>query len=87
MTDADHRFIMTDGASEMCADACPNGLFGSHKFEPRYDLGPADLSAFVEFKGTFKGTPSLLESMRKKTYVRDVCVKCGKTIERGGVAK
>jgi len=78
MTDADHRFIMTDGASEMGADACPNGLFGSHKFEPRYDLGPADLSAFVEFKGT----PSALESMRKKTYIRDVCVKCGKTIER-----
>lgn len=83
MTDADHRFIMTDGASEMGDDACPNGLFGSHKFEPRYDLGPADLSAFVEFKGT----PSSLESTRNKIYIRDVCVKCGKTIERGGVAK
>jgi hypothetical protein len=24
----------------------------------------------------------LLESMRTETYVRDVCVRCGKTIER-----
>ncbi len=76
---AHRRFIMTDGYSEINTDRCPNTLFGSHKFEPRYDLGPADLSQFAAFKAR---TPSYMEPLRTKTYVRDVCIKCGKTIER-----
>ena len=58
---------------------CPNSWFGSHKFEARYDLSPADLSAFANFKAR---DPSYMEPLRAKTYVRDVCTKCGKTIER-----
>ena len=60
-------------------DLCPNSFFGSHKFEPRYDLGPADFTPFE----TFKGSAHTMEKLRTKTYVRDVCTKCGKTIERG----
>ena len=58
---------------------CSNSYFGSHKFEPRYDLSPADMSAFKSFKAA---DPSYMEPLRAKTYVRDVCTKCGKTIER-----
>ena len=83
MSDIERHFIMTDGYGGGCddiAEICPNGLFGSHKFEARYDLGPADLSMFE----TISGTAAVLfaEKMRSKTYVRDVCVKCGRTIER-----
>ena len=53
---------------------CPNSYFGSHKFEPRYDLGPGDISK--------NETLWCAEALRAKTYVRDVCTKCGKTIER-----
>lgn len=48
------------------------------KFEPRYDLGPADITPFKTFKGT--GAGSFLEKLRKKTYRGDVCVTCGKLV-------
>ena len=63
---------------ELDTDFCPHGWWGSHKFEPRYDLGPADFTPFE----TFKGSAHTMEKLRTKTYVRDVCTKCGKTIER-----
>lgn len=61
------------------SDCCPNNWFGMHKFEARYDLGTADLSQFASFKAR---DPNYFEPFRSKTYVRDVCTKCGKTIER-----
>lgn len=65
-------------------DRCPNGWFGSHKFEPRYDLGAADLSPFFTGRvDTFKADAVSIEKMRTKTYVHDICIRCGKTIERG----
>lgn len=64
---------------ELDTDFCPHGWWGSHKFEPRYDLGPADMSAFKSFQAR---NASYMEPLRKKTYVRDICTKCGKTIER-----
>jgi hypothetical protein len=72
---------MTDGASELPerGDACPNSWFGRHKFEARYDIGPPDLSRFVKIDRASEG---FFEALKPKTYVRDVCVKCGKTIER-----
>lgn len=63
---------------------CPNGLFGSHKFEPRYDRGAADMSAFKTFQAR---DPSYMEALRKQTYVCDVCVKCGERIGRDAVAE
>lgn len=64
-------------------DRCPNSWFGSHKFEPRYDLGAADLSPFFGDRvASFKTSADSIESMRAKTYVRDICIRCGKTIER-----
>lgn len=83
MSDIERHFIVSDGGSSGGDDApeiCPNGLFGSHKFEARYDLSAADLSPFQSIHGLFAAR--FAQAMRSKTYVRDVCVKCGRTIER-----
>ena len=61
---------------------CPraSSWLRSSKFEERFDLGPSEYPG-----GTYEGggLAYVLEKFRKKTYVRDVCVNCGKTIERG----
>lgn len=52
-----------------------------HKFDGRYDQEPSKLLDGAKFEG-----PDLHEvvaAFRKRTYVRDVCVRCGETIERG----
>lgn len=53
---------------------------GDHKFEARYEEVPASAGS-IKIDGT-----AITESLRKllyyNTYVRDVCVYCGKTIER-----
>lgn len=59
---------------------CENSWFGRHKFEARYDLGPADLSRFESISG--RGAGSFMEKLRQKTYVHDVCVRCGALVER-----
>lgn len=55
-------------------------LIGGCKFAPRYDLSRPALDG--DFKGTAGGIVSALEASKAKTYVRDVCERCGKTIER-----
>lgn len=47
-------------------EVCPQS---QHKYEARYDEQPADVFAYG-----FNRT--------KRTYVRDICVRCGKTVER-----
>jgi hypothetical protein len=76
----DSRFIMTDGSREMSDEQrCPNSWFGSHRFEARYDMEPNNSAGFSSIE-TFAGN---IESLfTKKSYVRDICIKCGKTIER-----
>lgn len=54
--------------------------FGGCKFEARYDLGPADLSNFESISGC--GAGSFMEKLRQKTYVHDVCVRCGEVVKR-----
>jgi hypothetical protein len=58
---------------------CPIGWKRAHQFEPRYDESAPDLTRFDSFK---MADARALEFLRAKTYVRDVCVRCGKTIER-----
>jgi hypothetical protein len=59
---------------------CPRvgWMFGC-KFEPRYDLSAPDVSRFKKIDGP---VAPVLEATKAKTYVCDVCVRCGKTIER-----
>ena len=58
---------------------CNNlGMFGIQrcKFEPRYDVSEPIFPAGVKIN-FFNA-----EDWKRNTYVRDVCVRCGKTIER-----
>ena len=61
-----------------------NGLSGVHRFQARYDLSPA--TTYPKEVSTFAGVdPSIIalcEQSRQRTYVRDICVKCGAVIER-----
>ena len=55
-------------------------FFGGCKFEARYDIGEPTMT----LKGTMTGYDfrEALEAIKPKTYVHDVCVTCGKTINR-----
>ena len=64
-------------------DEChPSGLFKSkaHHFEGRYDEEfPVEI-----FNGMtkFKGDAETLNEFRKRTYVCDICTKCGAVVKR-----
>ncbi len=53
---------------------------GVHKFEARYDKSEAKIP--WDRLESFSGSAPVLDRMRSVTYVRDVCVRCGETIER-----
>lgn len=58
---------------------CPIGWKRPHEFEPRYDESPSNYN----FKNLYYSDVAEVRSlMVLRTYVRDVCVRCGKTIER-----
>lgn len=65
---------------------CPRfgKLIGGCRFEPRYDLG---VPQYNNFRGSPGRVLEAIEASRPKTYVRDVCVTCGRTIERANGAK
>lgn len=48
-------------------------------FKARYDMGVADLSQFKTISGI---SEEAIEAFRPKTYVHDVCVTCGKVVDR-----
>jgi hypothetical protein len=54
---------------------------GGCKFSPRYDLGEPH-SAYNLSGGTAAALAYINDSLKPKTYVRDVCERCGKTVER-----
>jgi hypothetical protein len=62
---------------------CPRfgKLFGGCKFGPRYDLGAAG-GLDGDYRGPAGGVALILEASKPKTYLRDVCERCGKVIER-----
>lgn len=51
----------------------------AHSFEPRYDYGEA-----LGGKGTRPTQEfiALMEASKSKTYVYDICIKCGKVVNR-----
>lgn len=55
------------------------------RFEPRYDTVPPTLSTMGldTIKTTVCGMETMIRSMTKEVYVHDVCIRCGKVIERG----
>lgn len=56
------------------------GWFG-HNYQPRFDKSACTYAG--NMKGyTARDTLTLLDQYRQATYVRDVCTRCGVTIER-----
>lgn len=51
------------------------------RFEARYDMAPA-IRHFGGYQGPVEGIPLAIKASMNRTYVRDVCIRCGKTIER-----
>jgi hypothetical protein len=61
---------------------CPRTIFGrpACRFRPRYDKIPVGaFTAMPEGRVLFNGFDKV-----EIIYVRDVCTRCGKTIEREG---
>lgn len=53
------------------------------RFEARYDNGPVELEDSSDLIWVRRSERvDALEKYRTQTYVRDICTKCGKTIER-----
>jgi hypothetical protein len=59
---------------------CPRigKLFGACKWSARYDFG----EPISGWKGSAGAVIAAMEVSKPKTYVRDVCERCGKTAER-----
>jgi hypothetical protein len=54
------------------------GIFSrSCKFEPRYDLSSPHFP-----RGEVSGWGICIDDFKSKTYVGDICVRCGKTVDR-----
>jgi hypothetical protein len=58
---------------------CPATFFKAHKFEARYDEHPIAGRIRVEEVTNMREFRDLMVT---RTYVRDVCVYCGQTVER-----
>lgn len=60
---------------------CPrfNKWIRGCKFEARYDEGAP---AVNDATGFSDGVVRVIRASKSVTYVRDVCVRCGRTIER-----
>jgi hypothetical protein len=62
---------------------CSNHWRGHHRFEPRYESEPADKLEIGGFQISGEANRQLAREMfTKRTYVRDICVRCGETVER-----
>ena len=64
-------------------DCTHKTIFGrpACRFEPRYDRTSPEAMPKVSLSDPF-GLPAVIESFKSQTYIRDVCIRCGRTIER-----
>lgn len=60
---------------------CPykDAWFLPCQFEPRYDIGPVDMSGMANATSIKARDPDIF---RRKTYVHDICVRCGVIVKR-----
>jgi hypothetical protein len=77
---------MTEKNESLCPRG-ERGLLSRCSFEPRYDIGPSSIAERMEsmkFSGIGAGRrmKAIIEASSPKTYVRDICVTCGKVVER-----
>lgn len=53
-----------------------------HKFVGRYSKGPANVPLNTPLSIVVDSLADIYERFRPVTYERDVCVRCGATVER-----
>lgn len=53
-----------------------------HKFEARFDLGPLSIGSGQSISNASHNMLMVLDKFRDKTYVHDICVRCGKIVKR-----
>jgi hypothetical protein len=53
-----------------------------HKFEGRYTKGPATIPSLLKVSIVVDSLASIYERFRPVTYERDICVRCGATVEK-----
>lgn len=56
------------------------GLIFGHKFTPRFDTGMSTMTSVKNC--SMYDAAMLIEASSPKSYVYDVCVRCGATISR-----
>ncbi|VBB10645.1 hypothetical protein [Burkholderia stabilis] len=66
---------------------CPGNIFGAHRFEPRYDERPSEpvstlFDGMVRVSARTAG--NMIDGNAIRTYVCDVCVRCGAMVKREG---
>lgn len=58
------------------------------QFEPRYDLAPPPVTdALFKVDTTVGGMRAVIEALIAKTYVHDICIRCGKIVRRNQTEK
>lgn len=50
------------------------------KFEPRYNLGPSTFDPDGNLTTTANAVVMIAEKYREKTYIYDVCIRCGRMV-------
>lgn len=77
------------GADAVSTNTCPRAgrWFGGCRWEARYDHHPPDADLTMALPSLQRSVfldndIEALELLRSKTYIRDVCTRCGRTIER-----
>jgi len=62
------------------------GSIRGHKFEPRYDCEPVSSFEIGESSMSGWAFEKILEAMMRRTYVYDICVRCGTKVKRDASA-
>lgn len=65
---------------EVCAQT--GRVIGDCEFEPRYDFGGSKAELTNINPEYLEQYSELADKYRTQTYVRDICVRCGRTSER-----
>lgn len=71
----------------MSEPPCPrrDKWFRGCRFEPRYDKGePREMTADELYWFDITSRVEALRTLCPRTYIHDLCVTCGKVVDRGG---
>ncbi len=53
-----------------------------HKYQARYDVKRPESFDVATFRGSITAHTKFMNNISDHTYVHDICVRCGRTIER-----